>query len=133
MRAAATDRVESATNKYLIAAMAWAVPGAGHLWLGRRQKGITFLVALTLMFATGLWLEGRIFPLGFDVYQPLVGLAAIADLGVGIPYFVAKLLGEGNGRVVAITYEYGNAFAIVAGLLNMLVVLDAWDIAEGRK
>jgi hypothetical protein len=35
--------------------------------------------------------------------------------------------------VVAITYEYGNAFVIVAGLLNMLVVLDAWDVAEGRK
>ena len=133
MRAAAADRVETATNKYLIAAVAWAVPGGGHLWLGRRQKGITFLVVLTLMFATGLWLEGRIFPLGFDLMQPLVGLAAIADLGIGLPYFVAKMLGEGHGRVVAITYEYGNAFAIVAGLLNMLVVLDAWDIAEGRK
>ena len=35
--------------------------------------------------------------------------------------------------MVAVTYEYGNAFAIVAGLLNMLVVLDAWDVAEGRK
>jgi len=34
---------------------------------------------------------------------------------------------------VAVTYEYGNAFLIVAGLLNMLVVVDAWDIALGRK
>ena len=42
-------------------------------------------------------------------------------------------MGHGAGQVTAITYEYGNAFAIVAGLLNMLVVLDAWDIAEGRK
>jgi len=133
MRADAADQVEPATNKYLIAAVAWAIPGAGHLLLGRRQKGITFLVALTLMFATGLWLEGRIFPLGFDLSQPLVGLAAIADLGIGLPYFVAKFMGEGAGRVVAVTYEYGNAFAIVAGLLNMLVVLDAWDVAEGRK
>jgi hypothetical protein len=33
----------------------------------------------------------------------------------------------------AITYEYGNTFVIVAGLLNMLVVLDAFDIAKGRK
>ncbi len=133
MRAAAADRVEPVTNKYLIAALAWAIPGAGHLLMRRRQKGLTFLIALTAMFATGLWLEGRIFPLGFDLTQPLVGLAAVADLGIGIPYFVAKLLGHGAGRVVAITYEYGNAFVIVAGLLNMLVVLDAWDIAEGRK
>jgi hypothetical protein len=133
MRADAADRVEPTTNKYLIVALAWAIPGAGHLLLGRRQKGITFLVVLTLMFATGLALEGRIFPLGFDWSQPLVGLAAIADLGIGVPYFVARFGGYGVGRVVAITYEYGNAFAIVAGLLNMLVVLDAWDVAEGRK
>ena len=133
MREAAADQVEPATNKYLIAALAWALPGAGHLMLRRRQKGFTFLVVLTMMFATGLWLEGRIFPIGFDVYQPLVGLAAIADLGIGLPYFIAKFMGHGAGRVVAITYEYGNAFVIVAGLLNLLVVLDAWDVAEGRK
>ena len=133
MRAAAADQVEPAANKYLIAALAWAIPGAGHLALRRRQKGLTFLVVLTMMFAAGLWLEGRIFPLGFDMYQPLVGLAAIADLGIGLPYFIAKFMGHGAGRVVAITYEYGNAFMIVAGLLNLLVVLDAWDVAEGRK
>ena len=33
----------------------------------------------------------------------------------------------------AVTYEYGNCFLIVAGLLNTLVVLDAFDIAVGRK
>jgi hypothetical protein len=35
--------------------------------------------------------------------------------------------------VIAQTFEYGNAFLIVAGLLNMLVVLDAFDVAQGRK
>ena len=131
MRATAADRAPTATNPYLICAAAWALPGAGHLWLGRRQKGLVFLLALTAMFAFGLWIEGRLFP--FDFSQPLVGLAAVADLGIGLPYFVAKALGSGAGRVVAITYEYGNAFVIVAGLLNMLVVLDAFDIAQGRK
>ena len=132
MPAPTADRSRPASrNKYLICAAAWAVPGAGHFWLGRTQKAIVFLVALPLMFATGLWLEGRIFP--FEFSQPLVALAAFADLGIGLPYFVAKLLGYGNGRVVAITYEYGNTFGIVAGLLNMLVVLDAYDVAEGRK
>lgn len=131
MRATTADRSRPASSKYLISAVAWAVPGAGHLWLGRRQKGIVFLVTIPLMFVTGLFLEGRLFP--FEATQPLVLLAAFADLGNGLPYFVARLLGHGSGRVVAVTYEYGNAFAIVAGLLNMLVVLDAYDIAEGRK
>jgi hypothetical protein len=83
------------------------------------------------MFAVGLWLNGRLFP--FEITQPLVGLAAIAALGNGVPYFVAAMLGLGNGVVTAATYEYGNTFVIVAGLSNMLVALDAYDIALGRK
>ncbi len=131
MRASTADQPRSASLTYLICAVAWAIPGGGHLWLGRRQKGLIFLLTLPLMFVVGLSLEGRLFP--FELTQPLVALAAFADLGIGIPYFVAKALGAGAGRVVAITYEYGNAFLIVAGLLNMLVVLDAFDIAQGRK
>ncbi len=131
--ATATARVATTAHphSYAICIAAWVVPGAGHLWLGRRQKGITFLVLLPLMFACGLWLEGRLFP--FEVTQPLVALAAVADIGIGVPYLLAKVMSMGAGRVVAITYEYGNAFLIVAGLLNMLVVLDAFDVAQGRK
>ena len=131
MQADAARRVESTTSTYLVCAAAWIVPGAGHLWLGRRHKGVVFLVTLPLMYAFGLWLQGRIFP--FDLTQPLVALAAFADIGVGAAYLAAKLMGAGRGDVIAITYEYGNAFLIVAGLLNMLVVLDAFDIAQGRK
>ncbi len=134
MRATTADPARSASNTYLICAAAWAVPGAGHLWLGRRQKGLTFLIALLAMFACGIWLEGRLFSLvPFDVSQPFVALMAFADHGIGLPYFLAKALGGGKGDVVAASYEYGNTFMIVAGLLNMLVVLDAFDIAQGRK
>jgi hypothetical protein len=118
-------------NPYLVCLVAWLIPGAGHLWFGRLLKGAVFLVTLPLMFVIGLTLEGRLFP--FEPSQPLVALAAIADLGVGMPYLIAHALGLGGGNVVAITYEYGNAFLIVAGLLNSLVVIDAWDIALGRK
>ena len=115
----------------LLCVAAWAIPGAGHLWLGRRNKGIIFLLAIPLMFAIGLALRGRLFP--FDVSDPLVALAALADVGVGLTYFVGSALGYGAGDVRAITYEYGNAFLIVAGLLNVLVIIDAFDIALGRK
>ena len=53
--------------------------------------------------------------------------------GVGAMFFVANALGYGVGDVRAVTYEYGNTFLIVAGLLNMLVVIDTYDIAVGRK
>ncbi len=115
----------------LLVLASWAVPGAGHLWLGRRAKGLVFLVALPAMFACGLALRGRLFP--FDLSDPLAALAALADLGIGLIYFVAGALGFGTGEVRAVTYEYGNAFLIVAGLLNLLVLIDVCDIALGRK
>jgi hypothetical protein len=90
-----------------------------------------FLVLLPFMFALGVALQGRIFP--FDLSQPLVALEALADLGAGVPYFIARALGYGAGNVIAVTYEYGNTFLIVAGLLNALVVIDAYDISMGRK
>ena len=115
----------------LVCLAAWALPGAGHLWLGRRQKGLIFLLALPAMFLIGLLLHGRIFP--FDVSEPLVALAAVADLGAGLPWLTAHLMGAGSGIVTEVTYKYGNCFLIVSGLLNSLVVLDAFDIAMGRK
>ncbi len=115
----------------LVCLAAWALPGAGHLWLGRRQKGLIFLLALPAMFAVGLLLHGRIF--SFDLSEPLVALAAAADLGCGLPWIIARAVGAGGGIVTAATYEYGNCFLIVSGLLNSLVVLDAFDIAMGRK
>ena len=114
----------------LLCLAGWAVPGAAHLWLGRRT-GLVFLVTLPLMFGFGLFLEGRLFP--FDPSQPLVALAAAADAGIGLLCLAARALGYGAGNVATVTYEYGNTFLIVAGLLNMLVVIDAYDIALGRK
>jgi hypothetical protein len=130
VRATAAEQTQSGWLVLLCVA-SWAIPGAGHLWLGRRSKGLVFLVALPAMFAIGLGIHGRLFP--FDLSEWLVCLAAVADVGIGIPYFIAGALGYGAGDVRAVTYEYGNAFLIVAGLLNLLVVIDAYDVALGRK
>jgi hypothetical protein len=129
VRATAAEQTQSG-GLVLLCLASWAIPGAGHLWLGRR-KGLVFLIALPLMFAIGLAIHGRLFPITFA--EPLVALAALADLGIGLTYFVATSFGYGAGDVRAVTYEYGNAFLIVAGLLNLLVVIDAYDVALGRK
>jgi hypothetical protein len=115
----------------LLCLAAWAIPGAGHLWLGRRFKGIAFLLTIPLMFVIGLTINGQLF--SFNLSDPLVALAALAHLGIGMPYLIASALGLGAGDVRAVGYEYGNAFLIVSGLLNLLVVIDAYDIAVGRK
>ena len=118
----------------LLCLASWAIPGAGHLWLGRRGKGLVFLVALPLMYAIGLAIRGRLFPVfPIDPSEPLALLAALADISIGAMYFIAGAMGYAGGEVRATTYEYGNAFLIVAGLLNLLVVIDAYDVALGRK
>ena len=111
--------------------VSWLVPGAGHVLQGRLQKGVVFFAAVSAMFIIGLALDGRLFP--FDFSEPLVGLAAVANLAAGVPYFVASGMGVGRGVVTSVAYEYGNAFLIVAGLLNMLIALDAFDVRLGRK
>jgi hypothetical protein len=115
----------------LVCLAAWAIPGAAHFWLGRRQKATVFLVAIVTMFVTGLLLKGRLFP--FELSEPLVALAALANAGMGLPWILAHMMDAGRGVVTAVSYEYGNCFLIVAGLLNFLVVLDAFDVAVGRK
>ena len=130
MRATAAEQTQSG-GIVLLCLASWAIPGAGHLWLGRRSKGLVFLVAIPLMYIIGLALHGRIFP--FDFSDPLVTLGALANLGMGLTYVIASTLNYGAGDVRAVTYEYGITFLIVAGLLNVLVVIDAYDVALGRK
>ncbi len=110
---------------------AWLVPGAGHYLQGQTQKAVVFAVTLLLMFAIGLAFGGRLF--AFQLGDPLVFLAAVSEWAVFLPRMAAALFGLGQGDVVAATYEYGNAFLIASGLLNMLVLLDAVDLASGRK
>ena len=110
---------------------AWLLPGAGHFYLRRPGKAIVFLVAISALFGLGLAMDSRLeVNLGLD--DLLASLFSLAQMATGLPYLVARLLGAG-GDVRSVTFEYGNTFTAVAGLLNILVVLDAYDTAVGRK
>jgi len=118
-------------NPTVVGVAAWLIPGAGHFLVGQVRKGAIFFVVLSAMFVIGLAFGGRLFP--FQMSEPLVFLAAAAEWAIALPRIGAAILGHGQGNVVAITYEYGNTFLIVSGLLNALIVLDAVDYARGRK
>ncbi len=115
----------------LACAVAWLVPGAGHFLMGEGRKALVLFGILASMYTIGLLLGGRLFP--FQLSEPLVFLSALAEWTMGLPRLTALVGSFGQGDVVAATYEYGNTFLIVGGLLNALVVLDAYDIATGRK
>ena len=113
------------------AVVAWLVPGGGHALQGQFGKAAVFFSVLIGMFLIGLGCGGRLFAVQFS--DILVGLAAVSEWMVGAPRAIGLFAGLGPGNVVAATYEYGNTFLIVAGLLNTLVLLDACDLAAGRK
>ena len=112
-------------------ALAWCVPGAGHFMVGQARKAVIFFVVLAGMFVLGLRFGGQLLP--FDVSDPLVFLGAGTQWAMAVPRVLAAMAGAGAGNVTAITYEYGNTFLIVSGLLNILVALDAFDKARGVK
>jgi hypothetical protein len=112
--------------------LAYLVPGAGHLYLGKYAKAAAFFVIVCLMFGLGLAVDGDLYTISHTGGSLLRLLAALGSMGSGILYFVGAAMGA-HGDVTSITYEHGTAFTITAGLMNLLLMLDAFDIAEGRK
>ena len=115
----------------LTCALAWVFPGAGHMLQGQAGKALIFGATLLPMYVLGLWFGGRLFP--FEGSEPLVWLAGLAQWMMGAVRLIAELVSAGKGDVVVASYEYGNTFLITAGRLNALVILDASDVARGRK
>ncbi len=118
-------------NAYLATGLAWLLPGAGHAYLGRWPRAIAFLGLVLAALVIGCQLEGRL-PWTFSG-SPLSVLATFGCLGSGTPVLFLRLALGYEGTVEAPGYEYGSAFILTAGLMNLLLMLDAWDIAAGRK
>ena len=111
--------------------LAWAIPGLGHIASGRVGRGIVFALIVLSLFFGGILLHGKVYRP--EPGEPLTYLAAVGAAGVGLPYVVAQKAGWNLGDIRSESYEYGNTFTLVAGLLNLLIVLDAYDVASGRR
>lgn len=123
-------------NKRAVVAMvlAYLVPGAGHFYLGYRARAAAFCMIVLLLFGLGLAVDGSLYTLldSLNSGALLKLLASLGSLGAGLIYFIAAAMGP-HGDVRSITFEYGTTFTLTAGLMNLLLVLDCFDIAEGRK
>jgi len=112
--------------------LAYVIPGAGHFYLGYRVRAAIFFVIVLVLFVIGLSIDGSLYTLRDSGGALLKILASLGSMGAGALYFIAKGMGV-HGDVTSITYEYGTTFTLTAGLMNLLLVLDCFDIAEGRK
>jgi hypothetical protein len=126
-------------SAWLIGLAAWFIPGAGHLLLSRWGRAALMGGSVWLCLFLGIAIGRRMYHLnsGQGWSAALQVPPMIGNLGVGALYIVSWLLGVGftedPQQAARVTYEYGYIFLIIAGLLNYLTMLDAFDIAAGRK
>ena len=131
------EAVQSETipvSAWLAAVAGWLVPGLGHIAQGRILKGALGGLGILLLFGLGVALGGHLYGL-WDTSEGLLStLFGFCDLGSGLLYLGSRATGFAlREQPELATSEYGNVFMMVAGLLNFILALDAFDIGAGRK
>ena len=112
-------------------AIAWLVPGLGHIIQRRWIRGLLLMISVVAMFAFGLAMDGK-------VYKPNTGalldmLGFVGDLGAGVLYILGRAFDWGSTAISYATADYGTKYIVVAGLLNIMAAVDAYHIAIGKK
>ncbi len=116
-------------------ALGWLVPGGGHFLLKRSGRGVLLLLSITGMFLCGLMMRGAMFqPQTGDLLTTLINTGGfIGDVCSGILYLLSNWLGYNQPDVAGHVHDYGTKFLVTAGLLNLLAMVDAFEIAARRK
>ncbi|GAC1446197.1 MAG: hypothetical protein NVSMB56_02630 [Pyrinomonadaceae bacterium] len=120
---------------WLYAVLAWAMPGGGHLWQGRIARGVLMGGSVWAMFVCGILLGGHLYaPSNSQDIGALAYFFSFFDIGNGLLYLISILTNVGTTEQAKLaTADYGNLFLMIAGLLNYLNALDAFDIGARRK
>lgn len=83
------------------------------------------------MFLLGVAMQGKFFSVHSPSYLQMFGFFGEMCVGVAMP--VALFFGYSGGDPYFVSSDFGTAFLVAAGMLNVLTLLDAYDIAMGRK
>jgi uncharacterized membrane protein len=105
------------------------------LLLKRPARGALILASVSGMFLLGLMMRGALFnPMGGDLLTIVIYYGGfIGNVLSGILYFVTVWLGYAQPDMAGHVHDYGTKFLVAAGLLNLLGMVDAFEIATGRK
>ena len=115
--------------------LAWLMPGGGHFLLKRPARGAILGGSVIIVFLLGLMMRGTLFqPEGGDLLTMVIYYGGfIGDLLAGILYVLTVWLGYSQPDMPGHVHDYGTKFLVAAGLLNLLAIVDAYEIATGRK
>jgi hypothetical protein len=119
------------SSSILILVAAWFVPGMGDLMQRKWGRVIAFFFAVGGLAITGYLLRGNVFSShpgdAFGV------LGYIADAGSGVFYYCARFFEAAGPDVSRAAGDYGTRFIAAAGIVNLISVCDAYEIASGRR
>ena len=118
-----------------VVALAWLIPGGGHFLLKRPGRGGLLAACVISMFVLGLMMRGALFqPQSGDVLTTVIYWGGfIGNVMSGILYFLTVWLGYNVPDMAGHVHDYGAKFLVAAGLLNILAMVDAFEIATGKK
>ncbi len=109
---------------------AWLVPGAGHAVLGRWKKGLFFFAVLAAVYLVGMWITGFRAVSWDDNRFYYVG-----QYGSGMTMLLAKVISSEKASprpdLHPAWFDPGLLYVCVAGLLNVVVMLNVLDARPG--
>ena len=110
----------------IVGLFAWLVPGAGHLLIKGKKHAIIIFTTIVLTFCVGLYVGsiGVINPVGAKPWYvaQIMNSPMVAVLG----YLATK----GNYPVFGRPNEIGQIYTSIAGLLNLLCIVNAVYLAH---
>jgi hypothetical protein len=110
---------------------AWLIPGGGHFLQRRWGRGALLFLSIAGLFLMGVAMHGRLFKL--TPGNIVESLGFVSDFCAGLPFLILKFSGYDPGELASPIADFGTKFLLIAGLLNVLCMLDAYDIAIGKK
>jgi len=107
----------------------WFVPGAGHLMLNETKHAIIIFVTIAFTFVAGLYIGsiGVINPVGAKPWYvaQIMNSPAVAAIG--------HITASGDYPVYGRPNEIGQIYTSIAGLLNLLCIVNAVYWAHLRR
>jgi hypothetical protein len=131
-----TTEATPAVKKWFPAvALAWLIPGGGHFLLKRPVRGGLLAASVAATFLLGLMMRGAMFsPQTGDILTTVIYCGGFfGNLMSGILYLFTVWLGYAQVDMAGHVHDYGTKFLVAAGLLNVLAMVDAFEIATGKK
>ena len=115
--------------------LTWIAPGAGYFLLKSPVRGALMGGASLLMFLLGLLMRGSFFEAqtGDLLTTVIYSGGFVCNLASGSLYFLAKAFGYNAPDVAGHVVDYGTKFLVGAGLINVLAMVDVFEIAKGKK